>query len=358
MCAWKSQLEHHENKVTFFTTDFEHQRKKWINDIPNGFIILKSYIQYKKNISIARLFNHFLLSLSLMRLLMKQRIKADVILVSYPTIWISFIAVLYAKKNNIKVIVDVRDKWPDIFLIHPSLYIVLWPLFLMKKFIFKYCNQLISISPEYYKWAVPNKLIDNGYILPLAQPEVTQVQRKILLNNPIKLLFVGSLGTTYNLEMILKLDDILIQEKILFQIQVCGDGPRKEWLNEKISNRKNIEMCGWLDKNELQKKFNEAHFGLMLYYPNSPQGWPNKLIEYMANGLPMINTLKGESWNLIEKEKLGINFQYDDIVELVNWLKYLINTENAYKSYVSRNYLLHKKNFTEHSNFNKLLNIL
>ena len=358
MCAWKTQLEKEGNYVTFFTTDFEHQRKQWINDVPAGFTILKSYIPYKKNISIARLLNHFLLSFSLWRVLGNQNFKADVILVSYPTIWLSFIAIIYARLNNIKVIVDVRDKWPDIFLVHPSLYLVLWPLFLLKKYIFNNTNHLISISPAYYNWALSNKSIDNENILPLVQANVMKVERKMLPNAPIKLLFVGSLGTTYNLEMILTIHDTLIQKNIPFQIHICGDGPRKEWLIENIGNRKHIIMCGWLNKEELQLKLNEAHFGLMLYYPNAPQGWPNKLIEYMANGLPIINTLKGESWTLVENERLGFNFQSDDIFELVNWLFDLKNNDNVFQNYIHRNYALHENSFTEQSNISKLLKIL
>jgi glycosyltransferase involved in cell wall biosynthesis len=358
MCAWKTQLEKEGYSVTFFTTDFEHQRKQWINDVPAGFTILKSYIPYKNNISIARLLNHFLLSLSLWRVLGNQNTKADVILVSYPTIWLSFVAIIYARLNNIKLIVDVRDKWPDIFLVHPSLYLVLWPLFLLKRYIFNNTNQLISISPDYYKWALSNKSIDNEYILPLVQPNVIRVERKMLSNSPIKLLFVGSLGTTYNLEMILTIHDTLIQKNIPFQIHICGDGPRKEWLIENIVNRKHIVMCGWLNKDELQLKFDEAHFGLMLYYSNAPQGWPNKLIEYMANGLPMINTLKGESWSLIDKEKLGINFEANNVIELVKWLIELKNNHHTYQNYILRNYALHKHNFTEQSNLFKLLQLL
>ena len=358
MCAWKTQLEENGHELKFFTTDFEHQRKQYISNVPNGFVILKSFLYYKKNISVARLINHFLVSISLMITFKRQHVKPDVIIVSYPTIWTSLVSVVYGKLNNIKVIVDVRDKWPDIFMVHPSLIVLLWPLFLIKKYIFKGASQLIAISPGYYKWALPNNKLIENCILPLAQPIVKEVKREIDLINPIKLIFVGSLGTTYNLEALLLIHDKLIEINVPFQIQVCGDGPERQWLESNIVHRKNIVMFGWLDKIELQKRLNEANFGLMLYYADSPQGWPNKLIEYMANGLPLINTLKGESWDLIEHKQLGYNLEINDFEGLVNWLYKLLYDKQAYENYVKRNYNIHKEYFTEYPNLIKLLNLL
>lgn len=358
MCYWKTQLENVGHQVTFFTTDFEHQRKKWIKNKLDGFVLLRSYLFYSKNVSIARLINHFLVSISLCRSLFNQKNKADVIIVSYPTIWVSFVSVVYGNLYNIKVIVDVRDKWPDIFIPYPIFKIFIYPLFFIKKIIFNKASQLIAISPGYYKWALPNNIIKEDFILPLAQPIVVEVSRKINLLKPIKFLFVGSLGTTYNLEALLKIHDILIESNIAFQIQVCGDGPRKFWLEKNIIQRKNIIMYGWLNKIELQKKLDDADFGLMLYHADSPQGWPNKLLEYMANGLPIINTLKGESWDLIKNNHLGYNLDMRDLNSFIKWLECVFNDSVSYQRYVKQNYFIHKENFSEISNFNKLLKIL
>jgi glycosyltransferase involved in cell wall biosynthesis len=358
MTSWKTQLEKEGHTITFFTTDFEHQRKQWIKKAPEGFILLSSYIPYKKNVSILRLANHFLLSLSLWKAFTKQPVKANVILVSYPTIWLSLVSIIYGKSKKIKVIVDVRDKWPDIFLFYPGFSFLICPLFLLKKYIFNNANKLIAISPGYYTWALPNKEFDNDYVLPLVKPLTVKIERRLEMGNPIKLVFVGTLGITYNLEMLLKIHDALTEKKILFQIIVCGDGPRQSWLKNSIVERKQIIMLGWLNKKDLQQKLNEANFGLMLYNKDAPQGWPNKLVEYMANGLPIINTLKGESWELIEKEKLGINIHSEKIIVLVNWISDLINNKESYNNYVNRNYFTHNQYFSEKSNLDKLLKLI
>jgi glycosyltransferase involved in cell wall biosynthesis len=358
MCAWKRQLEAVGFQVKFFTTDFEHQRKQWVYEAPEGYILLKSYISYKANIDFRRVLNHLLLSISLFRAFLCQNTKPDVIIVSYPTVLLAFASLIYGKLHGVKVVVDVRDKWPDIFLIHPLFILLIWPLYVIKKIVFRYADYVTSISPNYLKWAMPNRSIDFDYVLPLAQPNVKIIERSISSSSPIKLIFAGTLGSTYDLNAIFLIHDILIKNDFSFIIDVCGDGPKKTWFEDQMKSRSFIQFHGWLSKSELQDKMDNAHFGLMLYNNNAPQGWPNKLIEYMANGLPIINTLTGESWELIEQEGLGVNCNSSEFITLINWIFELLNNESKYIGYVQRNYELHKNRFNDESIFNQLKNIL
>lgn len=358
MCAWKRQLEADGFQVKFFTTDFEHQRKQRVHDAPEGYILLKSYISYKANIDFRRVLNHLLLSTSLFRAFLCQNKKPDVIIVSYPTVLLAFASLIYGKLQGVKVVVDVRDKWPDIFLIHPLFILFIWPLYIIKKIVFRYADYVTSISPNYYKWAMPNRTIDFNYVLPLAQPNVKKMERSISASSPIKFIFAGTLGSTYDLKAIFSIHDVLIRNNISFIIDICGDGPKRTWFEDQIKSRSCIQFHGWLSKSELQEKMDNSHFGLMLYNNNAPQGWPNKLMEYMANGLPIINTLTGESWELIEQEGLGVNCNSSEFITLINWIFELLNNESKYIGYVQRNYELHKNRFNDESIFNQLKNIL
>ncbi len=358
MCAWKRQLESDGFDVIFFTTDFEHQRKQWIHEAPQGFILLKSFISYEKNIGFGRLINHFLLFFSLFYAFKSQNNKPDVIVVSYPTILISLASLIYAKVYGLKVVVDVRDKWPDIFIGHPFFILFLWPLYLIKKIVFRYADNVIAVSPNYYKWAVPNSIYRANCVLPLAIASVPIIEREISTTNPIRLIFVGTLGSSYDLKSIILIHDILYENKISFTIDVCGDGPKRNWFESQIVLKENIIFHGWLSKLELQEIIDGAHFGLMLYNSDASQGWPNKLIEYMANGLPIVNTLKGEAWDLIEQDCLGINCYSGDLNVLVNWIICLIQNESKYKGYVSRNYEVYMNRFHDEAIYNKLKKII
>lgn len=357
MCSWKFELELLGYKVDFFTTDFEHQRKLWIIDFPPGFIKLKSFVSYQSNVSILRLLNHFLISFSALVAFYRHKKKPKVIIVSFPTIWLSFVTVIYARLKGIKVIVDVRDKWPDIFIGNNIFIVVVWPLYLLKWFVFKYASLIVAISPGYLSWAAPNLGEEANFILPLFLKKSPMVSRKISNVDELKFVFSGSLGNTYDFEKLIQLYDLLEMSDITFRIDICGDGPMKNWLLANKGARKSFYIHGWLNDLELQSFLNGAHFGLMYYKPDSPQGLPNKFVEYLANGLPILNTLKGESYDLIQSQQFGFNINDSNFDDFIRWLRVLIDNPDEYSLMCHKNRSFFISNYEQKLVTSKLLKL-
>ena len=60
--------------------------------------------------------NHFLIAHKFKKLARSPNIeKPDIMVVSMPSVLLCNEAVKFAKENNIPVVVDLRDMWPDIF---------------------------------------------------------------------------------------------------------------------------------------------------------------------------------------------------------------------------------------------------
>jgi hypothetical protein len=84
----------------------------------------------------------------------------DIILCSLPTLELSLVATEYGRENNIPVILDVRDLWPDIFLeLAPKWGQWLAKLLLLPMFntLRSACTQATAISgitPEFVDWGV------------------------------------------------------------------------------------------------------------------------------------------------------------------------------------------------------------
>ena len=357
MSHWMTRLSILGHKVTFFTTDFEHQRKSFINstEIPDNYELLESKVSYSKNVSIKRLINHFYLGRSLKKRL-DNTPKPDLLVCSYPTIYSTFIATKFAKKHNIPVVIDVRDLWPDIFISPKIGQLILMPLYQQKKYIFKNATRVIGVSPKYVSWASPNADTEVN-TLPLSQYHASPKSAAIKDNIcPIKLIFVGTLGTTYDLILISVISELLTKNNIEHQMTVCGEGPQKVFLTNSTKNNPNVVFRGWLKKNELDRELKDSHLGLMLYKSKSPQGWPNKLIEYMSYGLPIINSLKGESWHIIEQNGIGVNIERDNLEPIINWIQKDI-VQN-YHAISDKTLNAFHENFDEETIFNKLLNII
>ena len=163
--AYQFSLE--GNNVSWFTSNFDHFKKRFIN-IENHNSTSKNfqitYLKakpYKKNISFSRFINHYLISKQF-----KQKIKSlekpDIIYASFPAIELAYEAVKFGKKNNIPVVIDFRDLWPDIFftalpkITYFFAMIALLPWYFQRKYVFKNATSIIAISDGFLKFAQKN----------------------------------------------------------------------------------------------------------------------------------------------------------------------------------------------------------
>src|SRR5574341_243598 len=108
------------HSVLWWASAFDHLQKKWISKqetevkISNNFTIkLLKGIGYKRNVSIRRFIDHRIIA-KRFRELVSAESRPDIIVASLPSHDLAYEAVMYANKNNIPIIVDIRDPWPDI----------------------------------------------------------------------------------------------------------------------------------------------------------------------------------------------------------------------------------------------------
>ena len=107
------------HSVVWWGSNFYHSEKivlsksyKEVQINPNYQINLLKGCPYKKNVSLHRLLHHKLVTDSF-KLKANKADKPDLIVVSIPLHGIAFEAVKMAQKENIPILIDVRDPWPD-----------------------------------------------------------------------------------------------------------------------------------------------------------------------------------------------------------------------------------------------------
>ena len=154
------------NNVTIWSSTFYHQKKKhrfnknkFIKINKNFSINLINSPGYKKNIGFGRLYDHFVLSLKLLKeLIVFKGDKPDFVFIGYPPIEIGFVMSIWLKIKDIPFILDVKDQWPDLFAdpfpekIKPLIKLFLIPYFLMSKYLFKTSVGFSSMSESYLSW--------------------------------------------------------------------------------------------------------------------------------------------------------------------------------------------------------------
>ncbi len=350
--------------VLVISTNFNHTEKKFREEnnsflpfiLKKDIVLIKS-IGYKKNISLLRILDHTILALNLFLFLIlskKYFNKPAISFIGFPPIEWAFIAAVWSKFNKVKTIIDIKDLWPEIFYENKKffkksiIYIFSLPysflkhttLYLSDKVCLptkSYANECLKIHP---------KLKSSIIVSPLVPPEDlsnynSEIKNFYFNNENIQLkfdglsiIFIGSLmATAYDFEKVFfaikKFKAKNTDKKIRFLI--CGNGPLFHKLEEQIyknSLSKEIKLVGWVKRKEMctLAKYSDVAIAPYKNINNYKGHIPNKIIDYLQLGLPIISSLKIEFENLIKKNKIG--FSYETEYDLIKLIEKISNLKN------------------------------
>lgn len=152
------------------------------------------------------------------------------------------------------------------------------------------------------------------------------------LNIPIEKKIMLHSGSLYRERGIDLLSNILEIDSLVFIIFVGGRTDDIKYWKNYYNKYDNIKFIGHIkDKNLLIKYQMSADY---LFYPitvNTPTYWccsPLKLFEYMATGIPILNSNIGSIKEILN-DKNSYCFDPSDKIDLVNKYKYMITDSNS-----------------------------
>lgn len=343
------ELRRRGHEVVWWTSAFDHMRKQLFtgrgelgSDVDGLRLEFLRGIPYSRNVSLRRLINHLQLAWDFRRRALLQR-RPDVILCSFPTIELSFVATRFGAANGIPVILDVRDLWPDIFVevAHPSMRalakVVLSPYVLAARSAFAAADAVIGVSQGYRNWGLSRarrSATQSDRVFPLAYDgslAANSLESQLVTREKygvpvaaVICVFVGSFGRTYDLVPLIETARALeVDGDSRFFFLLCGAGERAEEWQELAGASSLIRFTGWLDQREMQNLLRASDIGVAAYASGAPQGIPNKIIEYLAAGLPILSSLEGESAELLSVANCGVQYEANDPASFRNALESL-----------------------------------
>jgi glycosyltransferase involved in cell wall biosynthesis len=336
------------NNVTYFSNTFRHSTKK--NRFLNTMVIKKNdhyktvYIkslEYKKNISFKRFFSHFIYARNFMTYIQSCDEKPDVIVSALPPLVLNYELVKWAKQNRVKFVVDIIDPWPDVFFRYVPRYLRLLAKFFFLPYefilnsILKRVDGVASISNEYIIWAVSkSKMRLNTHV---SYPSIDLDRYTNIIvrdenhfnHDKLRIVYAGNLGVSYDIPCVLRaaktLEDQFPGKTEFF---IAGLGVYVDLVKEYQIRFSNIKYVGRLDFDDLMKLYSRCHLGLAQYAQGATQTVTYKLFDYLGSGLPILNSLHSEMWDLIEGSNLGLNNEVGNSNELVDNILFFFNKEN------------------------------
>lgn len=310
--------------ITYITSDFDHISKKLKVSQKFSEHKLIHVPSYSRNLSSRRIYSHIIFSKKCINFI--RDIHPDIIYALIPPN--SLVRELARYKKNhpkTKLIFDIFDMWPE------SLPFANNMVFL-RKFLFPWrrirdnflynSDMLVSESKLFISTLIKNhvKLPKKQFILPLfgeteGIADIENVLRQGF-NETCSLCYLGSINSIIDIDLIVELIEKINWYKPVV-LHIIGDGETREKLLQKLSAQGVFfKYYGKVfDSKRKRQIIEQCDFGLNLMKNSVCVGLTMKSISYYEYGLPLINSIRGDTWDIIEENKVGININQFTITE-------------------------------------------
>ena len=363
--------------VEVVTTSFSHRTKtqRNVTDKQSSSISYKLTMLYEpgyvKNISFKRFYSHYIMGRSLKKYL-RNREKPDIIYCSVPSLDVAKVAAKYSEENNIRLIIDIQDLWPEafkmVFNVPLISDILFYPMKRQANYIYKTADEIVAVSQTYVDRALKNnKKCESGnsiylgtdlrYFDYLAKSNAIMDKPK----DEIWLVYIGTLGHSYDLISVIDALKILKNRGLdNIKFVIMGDGPLKLKF-EKYAKQNEIyaEFTGRLSYEEMVGILAMCDIAVNPIRKGSAGSIINKVGDYAAAGLPVINTQEcSEYKELLTKYNAGFNCINSDPKDIAEKIFKLCINNKLRKQMGSNNRILAEEKFDRGKTYLKILELI
>lgn len=358
-------LIQHGHRVVLWSSAFFHQEKRHRSRKARKFVLstqlevrLIPSMGYDRNIGFGRLIDHAQLAFNLRRALNAEKSLPNVAFVGYPPIEFALVATGWLKKRGIASIVDAKDQWPEIFIepfppiLKPLVRFAFFPYFYMGRKSMRQATALSSMTESFLTWmrefsargasefdgVFPLSPVDDH----IPDEHVTAAirwwsERGVPDDGRTRFFFVGSLSQAFDFRFIQVAASLAHSKGLNWQFVICGDGGTAFEVRELFAGMDNVVLPGWIDRAKIVALSKLSGAGLAPYrnLPDFQKSVPNKIIDYLALGQPLITPLKGEVQTLVNKFDVGLLYHETETDSLFRCLE-RISTEHGLRDLLSK----------------------
>ena len=324
--------------VDLVSSGFQHFEKK----VRNKELILRqkypfktTFIDvppYKKNISLRRVYSNRVAKENVKKYIQKQ--KYDIVYCSIPANDVAATVAKHCYVNNIPLIVDIEDLWPEAMgmVTKRRLLYKVACLYFFKdaETVYQYADAVIGTSDEYTKRAfqkqhhvIPQKTIYVGCDLDVfdsgAERYVEEIQKA---EDEFWVTYAGSIGRSYDIPTLIEAAKVIRDQGLTnIRIMILGTGVMKDEMESLAKNLgcTNVSFLGYIAYPKMAAYLKKSDVLLNSFVKGAPQSIVNKVGDYLAAGKPMINTLESQEFmKLVKTNEFGINIEPENAEALAD----------------------------------------
>jgi len=369
---WSSAFYHQEKRHrSFIAKNVKVSDNLEIRLIPSG--------GYRRHIGVGRLIDHAQLAFNLKKMLRQEEaLLPDVAFIGYPPIESAAVMVRWLAQRGVPTLLDVKDQWPSLFLdsvpvpLQPLGRLALRPYFHLAMRAMRDATCLSAMANGFLDWALEFSQrertgMDGTFPLtsPLGQVPALQLEEArqwwngqgIGDDGRPRVCFVGSLSPAFDFKPVREAAEIAANGQLPCEFVICGDGGTSAELRAIMSGLPNVHFPGWIDRPKIETLAERCHAALAPYrnIDSFRRSIPNKIIDALSLGLPILTPLQGEVTSLIAEHDVGMCYGTDTGRTLYDCIQILIMDSARQKCMSKKGRALYEEKFSFKTVYGKLV---
>jgi len=375
------------HNVVWWSSRFSHKLKQFRHScepITRGDGVLNIELvdvpSYHRHVGVRRLRNHWCYGRGFAREARESvkrgsHVRPDVVVASSPPLYSARAAITVAAVFGVPSVVDIQDLWPEAFesLLPGGLRqlgcALFYPLLLLENANFRDCAGLCAVSQDYLDRALvgpesvrPTALVHLG--VDLARFDANRERTQPAEKNPNEfwVVYVGSVGHNYDLETVVRAAKLLQeQDERQIRFHIVGEGTSLAALRRMSEELglDNVEFPGFLEPGKMIPILEASDVAINPIRKGTHCAFPNKIFDYCAAGLPIINSISGgELQQLISEEKIGVQYTPGDEHSLSAAIRLLFQNATLRSEMAGSSRKLAEERFDRSVEYRKFLELL
>ena len=299
-------------ETTYLTSNYDHDTKSVFVSKVEG-VVQIPVRPYEKNLSADRILSHREFAKKAFAHLESLEQQPDLLLVHIPPNFLAHYAGKYKKRHpQVKLVFDIFDLWPE-SLPGGRIKKLLAPVFsvwaaLRDKNLDKADYVITECEMFRQKLTLPAKTSQTVWLCGEALPsEKLQPQ---LSDDAITLCYLGSINNIIGTEDICGLiRQLSAQKKVILHIIGKGETQQEFCDAAQDAGAEVIFHGAVYDESKKLEILNQCHFGLNIMKSSVCVGLTMKSVEYFRFGLPIINSIPGDTTQLVQQKGIGIQLE-------------------------------------------------
>ncbi|RLK63646.1 hypothetical protein D3H64_03310 [Atopobacter sp. AH10] len=306
-------------EVTYITTDYDTVLRQPVQLNQEGAIQL-AVLPYKRNLSFERLYSHAKFARDVRKAV--ENLAPQVIFCMMPPNALGYQLRRYKEKHpDVCLLFDIYDMWPESFPNSRLKFLRTLPFYLWKNL----RDQALAASDgftyecKWYSNYLNQETLKKRPHAPfyLAQDSVEAIEFPAKNFETIRFLYLGSINNVIDIDLIVRFLKLMNTYRPV-HLDIIGGGENEQLLLKGLEEAKiAYKSHGMLFDDESKRQIiKEVDYALNTFKETSTVGLTMKSVDYFKYGLPIINTIPGDTEEWLKQYGFGYQISREGLEDL------------------------------------------